>query len=339
MEKIWKSVLSCFVLALLCTYVVEAQSSNDNKEVIIIEKVVDENGNVISKKIVRSSNGDLSDEEIEKALKESSKDGINSFFDFDNLGLQDLERFNFGDMGLFDSQDVDAKPTLGVSLSFETGEAVITDVSLGSGAEDADLRKGDIIISADGLVVNTIDEIREYLSDKKEGDKVLLSIVRDGQTFDQKVELKNNNFGGAIGGFDPSQFKEFGKMFNFGEEGMPLNIDSLFGQINRQNEGRKMPFNFNLPNYSDKTFSENKPSLGVFVDDTNEGVVIAEVIEDSAASKAKLKPDDIIKKIDGIDINSFDDLSKMVRAAGKNTKIVVTYLRNGKEKKTEVLLK
>ena len=66
MKNIGKSALSCVVLALLCSIALHAQSDSKNdKEVIIIEKIKDENGNIISKKIIRSSNGDLTDEQIE----------------------------------------------------------------------------------------------------------------------------------------------------------------------------------------------------------------------------------------------------------------------------------
>jgi len=330
MEKIWKSIICSIALAFLCTLALQAQSNDDNKEVIIIEKVKDEEGNIISKKILRSSNGDLTDAEIEKAIEESRGQ-----IQFGN-SMPDFKNFDFGNLGFLNPSE-SSKPTLGVVLSFESGEAVITDVIPASGAEEADLRENDIIVSVDGMVVNTIEDIKEYISDKKSSDKVLLSVIRDGQSFEKEVELKKNSFNNPFGNIDPSQLQGFGEMFNFENGGMPFNLDSLMRQFG-QGGRSEMPFEFNLPNYSDKSIEEEKASLGVFVDETDEGVIISEIMEDSAAEKAKLKVNDRILKIDGTDISSFDDLARMIRAAGKNTRLLITFERNGKTKEAEVLL-
>ena len=332
MKNIGKSALSCVVLALLCSIALHAQSDSKNdKEVIIIEKVKDENGNIISKKIIRSSNGDLTDEQIEKELENS-----NNNLPFGNGG------FDLGGFDLFGNRSTNSNPTLGVSLSFETDQALITSVVPGSGAEEAELRKGDIIISVDGFVVNTIDDIKNYINDKKEGDKVLLSIIRDGQSFEKEVTLKVNNFGmnDLFGNLSPETFKNFGQMFDFGGGSMPFELDSLLKNFDGFDgfKGGNMPFEFGMPNYSERDVEEERPSLGIFIDEAEDGVIIAEVIEDSPAEKAKLRVNDKIIKIDGNKIESFDDLAKLVRAAGKNTKLLITYIRNGKEKEAEVIL-
>ena len=328
MNKFWKSITICIAMALLCTLALEAQSSEGSRDVIIIEKVKDENGNIISKKIIRSSNGDLSDEEIEKALDEYN----------DQLplnGILDLNNFDLNNLGLFDT-DKTQKPTLGVMLSFESGEARITNVQPSSGAEDADLRENDIIVSLDGMVVNTIEDIKEYIADKEEGESVLLSIIRDGQSFEKRVELKKNNFNNIFGNIDPSQFKSFSKIFNFENGEFPFSMDSLLRGFDHN--GSKFPFQFDLPNYSDKAIPEDRPSLGVFIDESDHGVIISDIVEDSAAERANLKVNDKILKIDGNDINTFEDLARLIRAAGKDTKLLITYMRNGKTKEAEVIL-
>ncbi len=326
MEKITKSIFCCFLMAFMCTLVLQAQSSGD-KEVIIIEKIKDENGNIISKKILRSSDGDLSDEEIEKELKETRQyGGFEGFFD--------PKVFEFGNNGLFGSEN-NNKPTLGVILSFEDGAARVTEVVNGSGAEEAELQEGDIIVSVDGLVVNTIDDIKDYFKDKTEGDQVLLSIIREDQTLEKQVELKNNRFNSILGNIDPEQFKDFGQMFDLDGFNNLFDMDSLLRNFG---EGRKMPFDFGLPNYSEREVEENKPSLGVFIEETDEGIIISEIMEDSAAERAKLKVNDKILKIDGNEIKSFDDLARLIRAAGKDTKLMITYERNGKKRDAEVML-
>ncbi len=329
MKNFGKSVLSCLVLALLCSLALHSQSeTKSDREVIIIEKVKDEHGNIISKRIIRSSNGDLTDEEIEKELENS-----NSISPFGN------KSFDFGNLDFFKNNANDSKPTLGVVLSFESDQAVITDVARNSGAEDAELQEGDIIISVDGYVVNAIDDIKAYLENKSNGDEVLLSIIRDGQSFEKKVTLKVNSFNqnNPFGNFNPESLKSFSQMFDFGDGQMPFNIDSLlngFGGL----DDKKSPLEYGMPNYSDRNVEEDRPSLGVFIDEVENGVLIAEVVENSPAEKAKLKVNDKIVKIDGNKIESFDDLAQMVKAAGKDTKLLITYIRNGKTKETEVTL-
>ncbi|MEE9373253.1 MAG: PDZ domain-containing protein [Saprospiraceae bacterium] len=337
MYKLLKRSLSCVILVSLCSISLAAQNYNSNKEkekkkeIIIIEKVKDENGNVISKKIIRSSNGDMTDQEIEDAIKES--ENITPF----GKGSFDFNNFDFENLGFGNSEPEGHGPTLGVILSFETGQAVISKVATRSGAEEAELRKGDIIISVDGFVVNNIGDIKSYIEDKLNGDEVLLSIVRDGQSFEKKVALKDNNFGNTFGNFNPEAFKSFGQMFNFGDGHMPFNIDSLLNNFNEQ-DNNDMPFQFNLPNYSDRDVEEERPSLGVFIDEVDGGVLIAEIIEHSPAAKAKLKVNDKIVKIDGNEILSFDDLARIIRSTSKDTKILITYIRNGKTKEAEVTL-
>ena len=328
MKRLTNNLLCCVVLAFVCTIGVELNAQSD-KEVIIVEKIKDESGKVISKKILRSTEGDLTDQEIEEALKDA--ESIQPFgggFDFNN--------FNFGDFDFFNNGS-STKPTLGVMLSFEDGQAVITDVTPGSGAEEAELMKGDIIVSMDAMVVNTIDDIKEYLSEKESGDEVLLSIIRNGQSFDRKVELRNNSFNGLFGNIKPEDFQGFGQLFNFDNGNMPLNMDSLLNQF-RGGDSGSMPFQFGMPNYSDRDVEEERASLGIFIEETDEGIIISEIMEESAAEKAKLKVNDKILRIDGKDIKSFDDLAAVIKAAGKDTKVIITYERNGKTKETEAVL-
>lgn len=328
MEKITKSFFSCIVLAFVCTMCVEVQAQSD-KEVIIIEKVKDKDGNIISKKVLRSTKGDLTDEEIEEALNDA--ESVQPFGQ-----TFDLKNFDFGDFDFFNSKTA-SKPTLGVMLSFDEGQATITEVMPGSGAQEAEIMEGDIIVSVDAMVVNTIDDIQEYLSDKEIGDQVLLSVIRDGQSFDKKVELKDNRFNNLFGNINPDDLQGFGELFNFDKNNMPFNLDSMMNQF-RGGDSGAMPFQFGMPNYSDRSVEEEKASLGIFIEETNEGIIISEIMEESAAEKAKLKINDKIVKIDGKDIQSFDDLATVIRAAGKNTKVIITYERNGKTKETEAVL-
>jgi S1-C subfamily serine protease len=57
-------------------------------------------------------------------------------------------------------------------------------------------------------------------------------------------------------------------------------------------EGRRRNFNFN-----DEKPNTNKASLGVMIDDTDDGVVITDMIDGSAAGAAGLRRGDVLLKI------------------------------------------
>lgn len=60
----------------------------------------------------------------------------------------------------------------------------------GSGAADAGLKPGDIILSADGSEISKIEDLQEVLSEKEPGDHVNLRVKRDDDEKDFEVELR-----------------------------------------------------------------------------------------------------------------------------------------------------
>lgn len=69
-----------------------------------------------------------------------------------------------------------------------------------------------------------------------------------------------------------------------------------------------------------------------------EGFYISSVIDDSGAAKAGLKEDDVIVNVDGVKITSFADLTGFLNTKRPDDVINVTYIRDGKEYKTNVVL-
>jgi len=68
------------------------------------------------------------------------------------------------------------------------------------------------------------------------------------------------------------------------------------------------------------------------------GVLVSEVVEDSPAEKAGLKAGDIITKVDGDDIEDASDLTTTIRSYDPETKVSVSIVRDGKEKKLNAKL-
>ena len=66
---------------------------------------------------------------------------------------------------------------------------VIAEVMEGSAAEDAGLKAGDIVISVDGKKVETTAQLRNEIGQRRIGEKVKLSILRDGRSKVVKVKV------------------------------------------------------------------------------------------------------------------------------------------------------
>jgi len=212
----------------------------------IIERTVDENGNIIS-------------ESTRYEYEEGTLPG------FDLPGTFDLDGLGFGD--LFQEHDflknAEDRPTIGVTLDFQRGVGKVSDVTRGSGADESDIRVGDEIISIENIAVASIQDIQEILGDKEVGDRIRVVIFRDGEEIVKKVGLKgssNNPF-----------------FFNFSEEGgeiMDLQselFERFFGDIEGWDQIEKNLDGLNLgdrhPNQNDPLGISERATLGVFIDD------------------------------------------------------------------------
>ena len=69
----------------------------------------------------------------------------------------------------------------------------ITKVEEFSAAEIAGLKTGDVIVSADGTAVSTMDELNKIKNSHNIGDEMVLNIYRDGQNLDVTLKLKEAN--------------------------------------------------------------------------------------------------------------------------------------------------
>lgn len=84
--------------------------------------------------------------------------------------------------------------------------------------------------------------------------------------------------------------------------------------------------------------NSNKASLGVTIDDTQEGVVITDIVDGSAAAKAGLRRGDTILKINDTYIFTSDGLLKALSPFNPGESIKVRYIRVGKEKSVKATL-
>jgi len=84
--------------------------------------------------------------------------------------------------------------------------------------------------------------------------------------------------------------------------------------------------------------SINNALIKEFDLNTSQGVMVGEVTPGSGAEKSGIRQNDIIKKIDNIEINKFSDLTGYINSKRPGDEVNVKLLRNGKEKEVSVEL-
>lgn len=93
---------------------------------------------------------------------------------------------------LMSSGYVTGRPLVGISIK-DTGYGLfIANVSEGSGAEEAGLKTYDMILEVDGQKVSSTDEVNKIRDKKKAGDTLKFKILRDGETLEIDVTLKED---------------------------------------------------------------------------------------------------------------------------------------------------
>lgn len=85
----------------------------------------------------------------------------------------------------------DLTEQLGEYFGVKDGEGVlVTQVDEDGPAYEAGLRAGDVIVEVDGDEIEDIDELRDVISDKEEGDKVKIKVIRDRKPKNFTVEVE-----------------------------------------------------------------------------------------------------------------------------------------------------
>lgn len=314
---------------LLFATILVGQNDLPQKEIIIIEKTVDDQGNVITKSTKRYS-GQYTEDEIQDLLEDPNEQPDIRSYDLDGLGFEE----NFQD--LFRS-DKNTRPTIGVNLDFENGRAIVVKVHPNSGASDSDIRVGDEIISIMNLPVSTIDDVYEVLEKKSSGDKIKVIIFRDGEEMEKEVRLSRS-------GRDAFSF-DFGdagslRMFDNDDFGLSFDLDSLFEGFfgsERLFMDPRQGNNDDGKSYN-RDIEEERPSLGVFIEESGLEVMVAEVVKESPAEKSGVETGDIILSLDGNIVTSFREVSAYMNRKRKGESMTLEVKRNGTIKTLKVTL-
>ena len=88
---------------------------------------------------------------------------------------------------------VTGRPLVGISVQETRYGLFIAGVSEGTGAAQAGLKEGDLIVKVEGQSVKTSTALNEIRDTKKPGDTLKFSIMRDGELIDVNVVLSESN--------------------------------------------------------------------------------------------------------------------------------------------------
>lgn len=84
---------------------------------------------------------------------------------------------------------VTGRPLVGISIQETRYGMFIASVSEGSGAAEAGLKEGDLIVEVDGQKIKSTEELNKIRDQKKPGEYLNFKISRDGETIDVQVRL------------------------------------------------------------------------------------------------------------------------------------------------------
>ena len=215
---------------------------------------------------------------------------------------------------LFSDMD-ENRAMLGVVTEEADGGVKVTEITNESAAKKAGIKEGDVITRVNDTKISEPDQLTAAVRKHKPGEKVTVTFLRDKK--EQKVTAELGKWKGAGAyGFTPGQ--------NFKMD-MPEYRELLAPKI--QGVPRQ--------NWS---WSGSQPRLGLSVQDTDDakGVKVIEVDEESNAAKAGLKENDIVTHFNDKEVNSADEVAKLVKENKDKPTINLKIKRDGKSQSIEV---
>ena len=231
------------------------------------------------------------------------------------------KNFNYN----FNMDDADGensnKAFLGVTTEATKGGVKVMEVSKGSAAEKAGIKKDDIITSVANEKITSPEGLADVIGFKKPNDEVKVTYKRDGKENTSKVILGNRK-------------QSITKSYSFSSPRHP------------QAHAYKMPKLAPMPNMEgfneelleleqnamESAFPRQK-KIGLKLQDTEEGgnVKVINVEDSSAAAIAGLKKDDLITEINGKKIDNTDDAREELVPEEDRKSYKIKVNRNGTE--------
>ena len=220
--------------------------------------------------------------------------------------------WNDGDGMLFGENENTAM--LGVVTDKVDEGVIITDVTDQSGAAKAGLKEDDIITKVDDKKIEDPDDLTKAIRSHKAGDKVNITYLRDKK--EQKATAELTKWKGA--GFNA---------FNMKMPNMDFDVMPKMQTVPKTRIAPGQYFAF-----------DNRPRLGLSVQDTDDGkgVKVIDIDDEGNAKKAGVKENDVIIAVNDKEVNSADEVAKIVRENKDKPSVMLKIKRDGKTQNIEV---
>ena len=247
--------------------------------------------------------------------KYKTMEGLNAY-SFPRTGGQSFSWDNDHDNSFRMFSDMDEnRAMLGVVTEEVDGGVKVTEITDESAAKKAGIKEGDIITKIGETKIEEPDQLSAAIRKHKPGEKVTVTLLRDKK--EQKLTAELGKWKGASTyGFGPGQnFKmdmpEYRELLTPKVQGVP-----------RQNW----------------SYSGGAPKLGLSVQDTDDGkgVKVIEVDEESNAAKAGLKENDIVTHFNDKEVNSADEVARLVKENKDKVSFNLKIKRAGKTQSVDV---
>jgi len=186
-----------------------------------------------------------------------------------------------GHLGIY-LQPIDKEMAEALDLSSTEG-VLIAEVSKNSAADKASLKQGDIIIAYNDKVIKDVASFKKEISLMNPGDKITLTIIRDGQK--KKITV--------ILGDAPDNQLAVNKSFELGLE--VADVKEISPEVIKKWQSS----------------------------DNIEGVLVTAVKYNSAAEKAGLRPGMLIQQMNHKKIKSIDDYNNILKDIDKKKHILM----------------
>lgn len=235
--------------------------------------------------------------------------------------------------------DVDAKTP--------SGGVHIDEVTAGSPAEKAGLKKGDIVVEFDGEKVRSARQFTRLVQETPDGRSVSIALMRDGKRQTLNATPESRMAWDGVGADVERALRNAERgLRNFHFDLPPQAFDFRNDDRRGLREGPRR-FEYRSPDLPMPRMNGARGRLGVTVQSMtrdledyfgarNGGALVSSVAPESAAAKAGIKAGDVITSINGHSVEDSDDLMREVRNADGDATIVV--LRDKKEMTLKAVL-
>jgi serine protease Do len=200
----------------------------------------------------------------------------------------------------------------------------VTQVIKDSPAEKAGLRKDDVILRMDGENITSVRKLNRIVAEMSPDQSVRVTVSRGGAEQEITATIgkrDNTNFAGDLFSTNPRVWKEGiqPKVFKWEREFPSSDFFDKNGQL---------AFAFgNSRRIGVSTMQLTKQLADYFGITNGKGVLVTSVTDDGPAAKAGVRAGDVITAIDGEEVDSSGDISRVINSK-KEGDVSLTIIRN-----------